>query len=71
MIMSSPQTQAPLVMSSSGVSPVTSSASSYVYKTGPLEEPRRRFTEEKQDDKLPEGLLGYEVVLSFPDKKII
>ncbi|XP_045216491.2 uncharacterized protein LOC123566448 [Mercenaria mercenaria] len=60
MIMSSPQTQTSVVMTSSSASAATSTPSGYVYKTGPVEEPKRRFTEEKQDDKLPEGLLGYE-----------
>ena len=60
--MSSPQAQTTVVMTSSNNSVSTSSG--YVYKTGPVEEPKRRFTEEKQDDKLPEGLLGYEVLRS-------
>lgn len=61
MIMSSPQSQTSVVLTSSSPSTVTSTPSGYVYKTGPVEEPKRRFTEEKQEDKLPEGLLGYEV----------
>lgn len=57
-IMSVSQSQPGLVMSSSTSS--TTTPSGYVYKTGPVEEPKRRFTEEKQEDKVPEGLLGYE-----------
>lgn len=60
-MLGSPLPQTSAVVSSSGTSPVTTTVSSYVYKTGPSEEPRRRFTEEKQEDKVPENLLGYEV----------
>ncbi|XP_052279641.1 KH homology domain-containing protein 4-like isoform X2 [Dreissena polymorpha] len=55
--MTPPQSVA--MVTSSSVPMVTSAPSNYVYKPGPIEEPRRRFTEER-DDKLPEGLLGYE-----------
>lgn len=68
MIISSPQSQPPVVMTSSSNSP---SSSGYVYKTGPSEEPKRRFTEEKQDEKVPEGLLGYEVSHEFDDHSYI
>jgi hypothetical protein len=30
---------------------------------------RRRFTEEKQEEKLPENLLGYQVIHFFPDHR--
>ena len=36
--------------------------STYVYNVISQEEPKRRFTEVKQEDKLPENLLGYEVI---------
>ncbi|KAL4227264.1 hypothetical protein ACF0H5_012710 [Mactra antiquata] len=59
MILTSSQSQTPVfITSSSAVSSPTSTG--YIYKSGPSEEPKRRFTEEKQDEKVPEGLLGYE-----------
>ena len=59
LVVSSTHLQAPVIVSSSG-QPVMSSTQ-YVYRPGPRDEPRRRFTEEKPDSKVPEGLLGYEV----------
>ncbi|KAL3865997.1 hypothetical protein ACJMK2_043338 [Sinanodonta woodiana] len=41
-------------------SAVSVSSASYTYSVAPREEPKRRFTEERQEDKLPENLLGYE-----------
>ncbi|WAQ98946.1 KHDC4-like protein, partial [Mya arenaria] len=59
LIMSSGVPTQTIMVTSCSQPSMTSTPSSYVYKTGPAEEPRRRFTEEK-DDKVPEGLLGYE-----------
>ena len=49
--------------SQSNTSMSTSAAtpSTYVYNVISQEEPKRRFTEVKQEEKLPENLLGYEV----------
>ena len=47
-------------MSTSSTAPST-----YVYNVVSQEEPKRRFTEVKQEDKLPENLLGYEVGLQL------
>ena len=43
----------------------SSAPSTYVYNVVSQEEPKRRFTEVKQEDKLPENLLGYEVGLKI------
>ncbi|KAK3097764.1 hypothetical protein FSP39_012985 [Pinctada imbricata] len=48
------------MVTSSPVYVSTTTASSYTYPGPPKEEPKRRFTEEKQEDKVPENLLGYE-----------
>lgn len=54
-------TTVPLLRVSSPVTVTSSTPTSYNYG-GPLkEENKRRFTEEKPDDKVPENLLGYEV----------
>ncbi|XP_021360486.1 UPF0469 protein KIAA0907-like isoform X2 [Mizuhopecten yessoensis] len=39
---------------------IVTTSSTYTYSSLPREEPKRRFTEEKQEDKVPENLLGYE-----------
>ena len=66
LVVSSTHLQAPVIVSSSG-QPVMSSTQ-YVYRPGPRDEPRRRFTEEKPDSKVPEGLLGYEVCYAPQEK---
>lgn len=54
-------TTVPLLRVSSPVTVTSSTPTPYNYG-GPLkEENKRRFTEEKPDDKVPENLLGYEV----------
>ncbi|XP_069138260.1 KH homology domain-containing protein 4-like isoform X1 [Argopecten irradians] len=39
---------------------LVTTSSTYTYSPIPREEPKRRFTEEKQEEKVPENLLGYE-----------
>ena len=54
-----PISSVPLARVSSPVTVTSSTAYSY---SGPLkEENKRRFTEEKPEEKVPENLLGYEV----------
>ena len=49
------------MVTSSPVYVTTTTPSNYTYPAPPKEEPKRRFTEEKQEDKVPDNLLGYEV----------
>lgn len=57
-----PVNSVPIARVSSPIS-VTCTSSGYSYGGSLKEESKRRFTEEKPDDKVPENLLGYEVCI--------